>query len=134
MTLPGAGELVIDVTLTSRDRSGLLIVKSSLSGVRVKVAEKSLGLAPAEVGLLAGPHRVEVDKDGYETGWTQVVLRIGERKELSLDPVSTPPIYARWWFWTGVAVVVTGAVTTALVLTTEKPAPNGDFSPGRLSF
>jgi hypothetical protein len=132
--LPGAGQITIDVVLSARDRSGLLIVKSSLSGVEVKVDDKSLGLAPAEVGLLAGAHQVLVDKDGYKPASTQIVLQIGERKELSLDPVSRPPVYAQWWFWTGIGVVVAGVATTAILLTTERPAPNGEFSPGRLSF
>jgi hypothetical protein len=132
--LPGAGDLTIDVVLAARDRSGLLVVKSSLGGVKVTVDETSLGLAPAEIGLLAGPHRVYVDKDGYTTGSTQVVLKIGDRKELSLDPIARPPVYARWWFWTGIAVVAAGVVTTAILLTTERPAPTGDFSPGRNSF
>jgi hypothetical protein len=31
-------------------------------------------------------------------------------------PVSESPVYARWWFWTGVGAVVAGGVVTAVVL------------------
>lgn len=31
-------------------------------------------------------------------------------------PVSDSPVYARWWFWTGVGAVVVGGVVTAVLL------------------
>lgn len=132
--LPGGAELTLDVALTSRDRSGLLIIKSAMTGVAVKVDAKSVGQTPTEVGAVAGPHRVDVDKEGYGTASTQVMLQAGERKELSLDPLARPALYTRWWFWTGVAVLAAGVATTIIVLTTEKAAPNGEFSPGRVAF
>ena len=46
------------------------------------------------------------------------------------------PITARWWFWTGIGVIVVGAATavTVYALTTERSAPTGNFSPGQLAF
>ncbi len=33
------------------------------------------------------------------------------------------PIYKRWWFWTAIAVVAAGGITTALVLSSSPNAP-----------
>jgi hypothetical protein len=35
------------------------------------------------------------------------------------SPVSDSPIYARWWFWTGVGAVVAGGVVTAVLLSSH---------------
>jgi hypothetical protein len=32
-------------------------------------------------------------------------------------PKESPPVYKRWWFWSGVGVVVAGAVVTTVLLT-----------------
>ncbi len=38
--------------------------------------------------------------------------------DVSAQPKSeSPPVYARWWFWTGIAAVVGGAVTAYLLAT-----------------
>jgi hypothetical protein len=46
-----------------------------------------------------------------------------------------PPIYTRWWFWTGVGAVIAGSVVTTLALTSgDSPTPyRGDLSPGTIS-
>ncbi len=133
LDLKGAAVTEIDVQLTSRDASGLLVVKSSMAGVRVRVDERDLGLAPAETGLLPGTHQVTVGKDSYETASTQVVLGRGERKELVLDPIARPGLLTRWWFWTAIGVVAAGATTSVILLTTERSPGSGDFSPGRVT-
>lgn len=132
--LRGGSNVDVEVRLTSREQSGLLVIKSTLGGVDVHVDGLDLGVAPAEAGLAPGPHRVEVDKDGFDRTTTQVVVQRGERKELFLDPLERPPITKRWWFWAGLGAVVVGATTTVVLLTTERPTGSGDFSPGRLTF
>ena len=42
------------------------------------------------------------------------------------EPPASPPVYKRWWFWTGVGVVVAGGVVAAIVFS-SKSAPQ---SPG----
>ncbi len=42
-------------------------------------------------------------------------------------PVS-PPLYERWWFWTGIGVVAAGAAT-AYMLSTRSDAPSTDYGP-----
>ena len=38
------------------------------------------------------------------------------------EPEETPPVYKRWWFWTGVGVVVAGGVVTSVLLSSNSPA------------
>lgn len=132
--LPGGGTTTLDVTLTSRDTSGLLAVRSTVSAVNVQVDEKRLGVTPVEVGLPPGTHKVFFDKDGYEASATQIVLAAGERKTLMLAPTLRKPLYAKWWFWTGVAVIAAGVALAVILVTTEGPAPSGDFQPGQVYF
>ena len=40
----------------------------------------------------------------------------------SPEPPASPPVYKRWWFWTGVGVVVAGGVVTAIVLSSKSAA------------
>jgi hypothetical protein len=37
------------------------------------------------------------------------------------DRDTSPPVYRRWWFWTGVGAVVVGGAVTALLLTRSNP-------------
>ncbi len=49
-------------------------------------------------------------------------------------PAPTPPsqpVYKKWWFWTGAAVVL-GGVVAALVVTKQGPAPSGQLDTIRL--
>jgi hypothetical protein len=134
LDLPGNGSRAVDFPLLSRDKAGLLIVNSHLSATRVSVDGVGLGRAPVEAGLVAGAHRIVAEHDGYDPTSTQVVLVAGEKRETWLDPTATPPLYARWWFWTAIGVVVVGGIVTYVALTTESSPPSGDYSPGLVRF
>ena len=41
-------------------------------------------------------------------------------------PVSDSPVYARWWFWTGIGAVVVGGVVTAVLLSHSSKSPSCD--------
>ena len=60
---------------------------------------------------------------------TQVPTVSAKREE------APPPIYTRWWFWTGVGAVIVGGVVTTLALTAgDSPTPYpGELSPGTIS-
>jgi hypothetical protein len=134
--LPGDRITTVDARVASRDRFGYLVVRSQVHAARVFVDDKAVGLVPAEAALSPGAHPVRVTAEGFDDAETQVVLAAGERKELSLDPQRTPSILSRWWFWTGVGVLVAGAAVTVGVVaaTTERAPPTGDFSPGQVRF
>ena len=38
------------------------------------------------------------------------------------EPQESPPVYKRWWFWTGVGAVVAGGVVTGVLLSRKSPA------------
>ena len=132
--LKGQGALTLELALVSRDTSGLLTVRSHESATKITVDGKVLGLSPVEAGLVAGTHRVVAEKSGFDDGSTQVVVGAGDKKEVWLDPVARPALYAHWWFWTAVGVVIVGGVVTYVALTTERSAPSGNYSPGTVHF
>jgi len=43
-----------------------------------------------------------------------------------IDEDSIKPWYAKWWFWTGTAAVVGGAITAAVMLR-DKPSTTVDI-------
>jgi hypothetical protein len=133
LDLVGGGTSLIEISLVARDRAGVLTVRSSVGGAHVFVDGAAMGVPPAEAPLEAGAHAVRVHADGYDDAQTSVVLGVGEHKEVTVDPSKAPGVLSKWWFWTGVGVVVAGAVVTTIALTTEKSPGTGDFQPGRVS-
>lgn len=134
--LPGGKTTAVDVSLASRDRHGLLVVKSGILGTEVAVDGHAIGIAPTESALDSGSHGVSVSHEGYADANTRIFMRAGERKELALSPLTKPSIFTRWWFWTITSVVVVSgaAVISYVALTTEKSGSSGDFSPGAVHF
>ena len=45
------------------------------------------------------------------------------------EPQESPPIYKRWWFWTGIGAVVAGGVVTGVLLS-KKSAPKSPACDG----
>jgi hypothetical protein len=133
LVLPAGGELPVLVTLSPTATSGMLTVRSAVAGARVSVDGKGAGLAPAELTLAAGAHEIVVMVDGRDRAVSRIVLAPGERRELVSNPEERP-LTAKWWFWAGVGVVVTGVtIGTYVALTTEKDGTKGDgFSPSNV--
>jgi hypothetical protein len=132
--LPGGQSLTVTATLVTISDRGVLVVRSSTVPGAVTVDGRSVGDAPVEVQLPAGTHQLSMHRDGYTDATTSTVIAVGERKEVSMRLETTPSIFARWWFWTGVGVVVTGGVVLTVALLTEKSADKGDgFEPQQTS-
>jgi PEGA domain len=137
VTLAAKTRTEINVRLVSRERYGILNVQSSVEGTSILVNRKASGKAPAELQLEAGTHQIRGERDSYEALDRSVVVVAGERKDLLLKLEKTTPVYGRWWFWTGLAVVVATAaiVTTVVALNTEKSVPTGEgFSPSNIPY
>jgi hypothetical protein len=45
------------------------------------------------------------------------------------EPQESPPVYKRWWFWTGIGAVVVGGVVTGVLLS-KKSAPKSPACDG----
>jgi hypothetical protein len=46
------------------------------------------------------------------------------------EPEASPPVYKRWWFWTGIGAVVAGAVVTGILLGTRSSTPQSPACDG----
>jgi tetratricopeptide (TPR) repeat protein len=113
-------------------REAFLVVKSSIEGATVRLDQKPLGAVPLETRVAIGPHRIVVSRVEYDDAIAEYAAVAGERKELLLNPVKRPGLLSKWWFWTGVGVVVvgTGIAVTVYALNTESARGSGNgFSP-----
>ncbi len=55
----------------------------------------------------------------------------GDRKELEIPLAAEGSVLGKWWFWTGVGVVLAaGGVALGIALTTEKDPDAGTIPPG----
>jgi hypothetical protein len=136
VVLPGGATTPIEIALVARATAAVIVVRSAVAGARVSIDGAPLGVVPAEGTLAPGEHAVTAEHDGFDPATTHVVLRAGDRKELTLDPAErSGGVLGKWWFWTGVGVIVAaGVTTTVLALSTERAAPSGNFSPGQVKF
>jgi tetratricopeptide (TPR) repeat protein len=149
--VPQLDELVESV----RAKLAVLVVHCSVPGARVLVRGAWRGTTPlaGELTVMPGTARVEIVADGYRPFARELVLPAGG--EARVDAILVPelvalrsapatwetaeraksePITAKWWFWTGVGLVVAGGATAAVVaLTRQKSAPSGDIAPGQVA-
>jgi hypothetical protein len=108
-----------------------LHVASYPAGGIVKVGDSDVGATPVDVSRPAGSYKVVVRKPGYVTYETEVVVQSGEEVNLSPNlPQEKVALTQRWWFWTGVGVVVLGAAGGTYLLTrgqgtAERAPPDG---------
>jgi hypothetical protein len=133
VTLQGGGQAAVHAVLHSKNTTGVLEITSPIAGADVFVNGSRLGSAPAQTVLKAGEHRVLVRRQGYEEAETTAVILAGRTTRLDVPLDQPPPITARWWFWTGVGVVVVGGIVLTAALLTERDADRGDIPPGQVS-
>lgn len=140
-TRKGFSDAVINKTFVAGSKTALPIkldtlpatlhIASQPAGAIVTVADADVGLTPVDVVRPAGTYRVVVKKSGYIPFDSQVATHAGEDVNLGPTlPIEKKSITQRWWFWTGIGFLVTGAVVgTALGVTAAQPAtrppPNG---------
>jgi hypothetical protein len=119
-----------DYTLVAKDKAGVLSVQTTPPG-DVFVDNKPLGRAPAEGTVVAGEHRIVIRRAGFDDVVTAAVVEVGQRKELSINLEQKPAITTRWWFWTGLGIVVAGGVILTVALLTERSPDSGTIKPGQ---
>jgi len=129
--LPGGGEATVVAKLYSKATTGLLAVRASAPGSTVYVDEVRLGLAPAELNVAGGTHRVRVTNPDFRDYETTAVIAAGSRKDLDVR-LLPPLVFTRWWFWGSVVLAGATAGAVAYAATTERPPGRGDIAPGQL--
>ena len=133
LTLPGGGNVSVDVAMVPKAFAGLLVVASEPAGAVVFVDGRELGNAPVEASVASGNHQVAVRLQGFVDKSTSVVVGVGERRAVTLDLRASPPITKQWWFWTGVGAVVLTGVGITIAAFTERSAGCGSIPPCRTS-
>lgn len=103
-----------------------LAIFAQPSGARIVVDGESRGRAPLELELEPGAHYVLAEAHGYERRRVDVTLARDQsaRVDVALVPAAQP-LTSRWWFWTGLAVVLVGAGAAAVAATTERAPSSG---------
>lgn len=133
LELPGGGALTIDVELVRREATAVISILSNVNAPRVSLDTKPVGQSPIELVVSSGPHEYVVDASGYETARGSIVVVAGERRKVDVPLKKAGPITTKWWFWTGIGVVVAGGIATYVVLTTSRSADRGTISPGQVA-
>jgi hypothetical protein len=134
VVLPGGGSLHLDVELHRKSTTALLTVSTSPPGAQVFVDDSYFGTSTPkiEVAVIPGAHDVIARRDGYDEARVPLVVQPGTTRDVSIPLQRSVPITARWWFWTGVGVVVAGSVVTAIALTTDRSPSKGTLTPGQI--
>jgi hypothetical protein len=135
IVLSGGGTTSIEVTLRKRATSGVLGVTSEPLGAQIFIDGKPEGTSSprVEVSVESGAHRVVAHREGYDDAIVPVVVAPGESRDVGLKLDPSVPITKKWWFWTGVGVVVVGGVVVAAALLTDKHADSGSLPPGQIA-
>jgi hypothetical protein len=127
--LTGGAEQTLDLELFSRATSGVLIVKASAKGAEVFVDDKRMGLAPVEVTVVQGTHRISVRHPEFRVLDTTAVVPAGESKTVTAT-LQGKSVATKWWFWTGVGAVVAGGMAVTIAAMSERDPDSGTIAPG----
>jgi len=125
---PGA-ELAVDATLAPKKKDPVLVVRVA-PPADVHLDGSAMGRSPLELRVSPGVHELLARAEGYEDERVAMTLAMGERRDVVLDLKRTPGVTSRWWFWTGIGVIVLGgaAAATAVALTTERDPQRGSIA------
>jgi hypothetical protein len=120
--LPGAVAVEPGVHQVSAYRGDELLAERQIAAARGKLIKVVVEPAPE-----VPPPVIVADR-----------IRAGD--PIARDPIGTPtpprarPVYARWWFWTGVGAVVAGSVAITVLATGGNDEDGGLPRLGRFSF
>ena len=131
--LEGGRETTVNVDLPPLDSRARILVRSPIAGASVSVDGRTIGVVPAETQVDPGKHVIAVSHADYSDAETTTFVKAGETKDLTIALDKSNAITSKWWFWTGVGVVVVAGVVTVVALNTEKDADSGTIPPGQVA-
>lgn len=101
---------------------GSLSIVSNVTNAAIRIDGVDVGLAPQTITRPAGTYTVALRKLGYAPYDTKVTLGPGGSARIDAPmKLESKPIYTRWWFWAGAAVIVAGAIVITYVATRPSP-------------
>jgi hypothetical protein len=119
-------------TLKSKLKTGVVIVQAPADAV-ISVDDVELGAPPARRELGAGSHVLSAKRPGTGTAKKSVILKVGATIDASFteSDFPGPSVTSRWWFWTGIGVLVVGGAVaiTVVALNTERSPDKGSLNP-----
>jgi hypothetical protein len=127
-----AGDPRVPELVALRDRclhTGKLGVDSTPSGAAIRIdGGPPVGTTPARLTVRTGPHRISLEKPGFEPQARGVDVGVGGlgHASFALTAAHDPPLTQRWWFWTALGAVA----VTAIGLTYEATRSSGQDLPG----
>ena len=130
--LPAGGALEVAASLVAKADFATLGIRAQPQGTLVLVDTVPLGPAPVDAHLAPGTHTIDLRHDGYVSESLPVTMGKGERRTMDVTLHEPPPVWAKWWFWTGVGVAIAGGVAIGIAVTSERGAGSGTFSPGQV--
>lgn len=93
-------------------------------GATVLLDGEKRGVAPLDLEIIPGSHRVVVTAPKHESRSVSFSIAPGETRRIDLQlREESPPATSRWWFWTGIGVVAAG-ITTAIVAASVERSPS----------
>ena len=98
----------IETLQGSTDKNETQAMSTSSSGSEVQPGSATTTKPPS---TLADPPSVSVTPSSDPLGISQ--------PSSTPDPEESPPVYKRWWFWTGLGAMVVGGVVTGVLLSRQ---------------
>ena len=123
----------IKLEMKAIPKTGKVRITSSVPHATVTVDGKEQDATKSlELGI--GGHTLEVSAPGYETHREELTIAGGQDREIpvTLEKVKVVAVdhwYAKWYFWTPIAVVAAGGVGLYSVTRKDPPLP-GTLAPG----
>lgn len=131
----GRGQrLTVELDASQNPTPGQLAIETGLPRAEIRIDGRIVGHGEYSTDLPAGQYEILVRAEGRQPQRRTISLRPGALQRVSLTlppPPESRGLHERWWFWGGIAVVVTGAVLGAIYLVDP---PVGDFDDGSLGF
>lgn len=112
--------------------TGVLTVRASAASAEVLVDGKLMGIAPLELDVPTGTHRITVRHPDFRVYETSAVVSADGSTTVAAT-LAQRSIVTRWWFWAGVGTVVAVGAAVTIAAFTERAPHAGTIAPGRLT-
>ncbi|CAN5591782.1 hypothetical protein BH09MYX1_BH09MYX1_29050 [soil metagenome] len=121
----------VDLRLELNKLPATLHITSEPLGAAASLEGVDVGATPLDLSRPGGTYLVTVRKAGFLSYESRISAQPGESVNLFAKlPVDKPSIAQRWWFWTGLGVLVVGGALAAYFIAVsqqeaQRPALNG---------